>query len=376
MKKANIATTVLFSLFLASFAFINIFTPVRHFSELENRYLAQRPNFTLRNLRLGRFTEGFENFVTDQFFLRDQWVLLKSDLERLTLKRENNGIFIGTHGFLLENYKGPNENLISNIVKLNEFSEIFSSQNLNIHFLLAPNSVEVYKDNLPPFATPYSQEKVLKAVEDKLSSKISFISPLDILKENKDQYIYFKTDHHWTMEGAYHAYKYAGSYLGYSPFTMEQFTIKSVSNKFLGTYSSRANTRISTPDTINVLLPNLDIEYSVWYKESGKSYKTLFNEAHLDTKDKYAYFLDGNHPLVVINTNIENDKKILVIKDSYAHSFVPFLANHYSEVHMLDLRYYNQSITNYIGENGIDEVLFLFNISTFSQTSQLLNIRY
>lgn len=370
MKKVNIVTSASFSLFLILFFFMNILVPPRYFSDLENRYLAQFPNFTFRNLRLGRFTTGVEDFVTDQFFLRDKWVLLKSDLERLTLKRENNGIFIGRNHFLLENYRGPNDFLYRNIEKTNYLARLLPG--IPIRLMLVPNSVEIFPELLPPFASPASQREVMDYVKSQLSRDIIFINPSDILIENRESYIYFKTDHHWTMKGAYFAYYYAGSYLGYTPYSLDKFSIVTVSDNFLGTYHSRANTRRTTTDEIKVFKPNFPTNYDVYYRESGRTYNDMFVYEHLNGKDQYSFFLDGNHPLVRIRTHVQNSKRILVIKDSYAHAFIPFLANHYQEVHVVDLRHFRDDISTYVEQHEIDEVLLLFNVSTYSQTSQIL----
>lgn len=371
MKKVNVINSAVFITFLAMFGIINILSPIRTFSEMENRYLAQIPNLNFRNLRLGRVTTGMENFLSDQFFLRDKWVLLKSDIELFTMKRENNGIFIGKDGFLLENYKGPRDNLYKNINSINNLYALLP--NKDFYFLGVPNSVEIFPHKLPPLANPQGQGKVIEIIESNLSGDIRFINITETMRTNNHEYIYFKTDHHWTMEGAYFAYRYAGSFLGYNPYDFDDFRKDLVSDDFYGTYFSKANNRSTPPDKLFVLTPNFPVKYQVRYSGKEEAFDKLYSSKHLEGRDKYSFFLDGNHPLVTISSDIENNKKILVIKDSYAHSFVPFLANHYSEIHMIDLRYFNTSLTDYIESNMIDEVLFLFNISTFSQDGNILN---
>lgn len=371
MKRVSTINTIMFVAFLGIFGLVNILTPVKAFSEMENRYLAQLPTINLRNLKLGRVTSGIESFVTDQFFLRSQWVLVKSDLERLTLKRENNGIFIGRNGFLLEHYKGPTDNLYKNIGNINNLKAMLPE--LNFYFMAIPNSTEVLDHNLPTFATPHSQREVMDIVSSNLDSRVVFIDVTNALSEVKDQYIYFKTDHHWTMEGAYWAYNYASSYLGYRAHGFHSFRKNLVADDFLGTYYSKTNNRNVKPDEIFALIPEFPTEYSVQYSGSNEVYDQLFSPKHLNGRDKYSYFLDGNHPLVTIKSHATGSDKLLIIKDSYAHSMVPFLANHYSEIHMVDLRYFNSSLSRYISENQISDVLLLFNISTFSREGNIMN---
>src|SRR5699024_4134040 len=92
----------------------------------------------------------------------------------------------------------------------------------------------------------------------------------------------------------------------------------------------------------------------------------------LNTKDQYRFFLDGNHRIVTIEANAKNDDKLVVIKDSYAHAFVPFLAAHFSEIHVLDLRYFSESVTADIELYSIRDALFLYNIQSFSSDKNLI----
>jgi hypothetical protein len=85
----------------------------------------------------------------------------------------------------------------------------------------------------------------------------------------------------------------------------------------------------------------------------------------VNTKDKYALFLNGNHPLVKITTNVKNSKRLLIIKDSYANSLVPFLTSHYSEIYLVDPRYYYEDIGKLVNENKINDMLIVYNVNTF-----------
>jgi hypothetical protein len=185
-----------FVLFLGGTLLLNLLTPDRVFSLRENRYLAKRPEFTVQSILTGRFSSQFEEYITDEFALRDQWVLLKGDLELMMLRRENNGIFFGQDGYLLEDFRKPGPVLARNIERLNRFVQAFPD--LQVHLLLAPNSVALYPEKLPPFASVYDQERVLEEVQRELTAGVKFIPVLPALRAEKDQYLYFRTDHHWT----------------------------------------------------------------------------------------------------------------------------------------------------------------------------------
>lgn len=369
IKSFNKIIVAMFVLFILSINILNIFTSDKVFSESENRMLTQAPKFSMKNLLSGKFTGKFEEYITDQFPLRDFWVSIKSDGEKFTLKTQNNGIFFGKDGYLLENYKRPNEQLIENIKSINTFSN--KIPNFSTYFLLVPNSVKIYEDKLPLFASPYDQLETINKVKESLSENVNFIDVYERLNSKKDEYIYYKTDHHWTMRGAYYAYQSLAKELDITPYSINDFDLEVVSNSFYGTFYSQSNNRQVSPDSIEIFKPKFDIEYKIDYKDNNKSSDSLYEYSYLDKKDKYSMFLDGNHALLTIKSNINNGKKLVIFKDSYSHCFIPFLANHYEEIHVIDLRYYKLSIYDYLQEHEIKEALFLYNVTTFSDDTNI-----
>lgn len=369
IKRANKIIIFMFIVFLFTVNIFNMITPDKKFSESENRVLAQMPRFTMKNLVSGRFSKEFEEYVTDQFIFRDFWVGVKSDIERSILKSENNGIFFGKDGYLLEKYKKSGENLDNNIESINSFSK--KLPDVSTYFLLAPNSVKIYEDKLPLFASPYDQLKTIDKVKDNLDSEINFTDVYEILNGIKDEYIYFKTDHHWTMRGAYYAYEELCRNININPYAINDFDTKIVSDSFYGTFYSKANNRHIKADSIEILNLKFPGKYEVYYADEDKGSDTLYEVEHLETKDKYAVFLDGNHSLMTIKSGIKNNKRLVVFKDSYAHCFIPFLVNHYAEIHVIDLRYYKLDVYDYIEKNDIREALFLYNVSTFTEDENL-----
>ncbi|WP_066496768.1 DHHW family protein [Abyssisolibacter fermentans] len=373
-KSSNKIIVIMFIIFLVSINIFNLLTPDKIFSETENRMLAKAPKFSMKNLLSGKFTDKFEEYVTDQFTFRDFWVSVKSDIEILTLKTENNGIYFGKDGYLLEDYKKPDEQLIENVKSINNFYN--KNPNILTHFLLVPNSVKIYEEKLPLFASPFNQIDTINKVKASLDQNINFIDVYEKLNSKKDEYIYFKTDHHWTTRGAYYAYQVFAKQSGFEAYNIDDFNIETVSSNFYGTFYSRSNNRHVNHDLIEIFRPKFDIDYKVNYLDNNKSSDSLYEYSYLDKKDKYSLFLDGNHALLSIKTNVNNGKKLIIFKDSYSHCFIPFLANHYEEIHVIDLRYYKLNIYDYIEEHQITEALFLYNVNTFSddKTIQLLNI--
>lgn len=372
-KKSDKIIAVVFVTFLAAMMVINFITPDRVFSQRENRYLAKRPGLSLGSIINGRFSRQFEEYITDEFFLRDRWVLVKSDVERMLLRTENNGIYFARGGYLLENYRKPGAAIEWNISRINRFAESFP--NIPTFVMLAPNSVAIYPDKLPAFASVYDQIKVIQRVEQEVDSRLGFIPVYEALNRQRDEYIYFRTDHHWTMRGAYYAYQELARGMGLEPLPTSSFRVETVSTDFWGTYFSRANNRHLQSDSIEVFYPRNPIELNISFNDKEGVFDSLYFPSHLETRDQYSLFLDGNHPLAVIKTDVDNDRRLMIFKDSFAHSLIPFLASHFQEIHIIDLRFFNQNIGEYVESNGITETVFLFSVSGFSRDSTLVNFR-
>ena len=239
--------------------------------------------------------------------------------------------------------------------------------------MLIPNSIYINQDKLPDNVTTYNQEQIINEFYSKLDDKIKTVNVTDILIENKDEYIYFKTDHHMTSFGAYLAYMKYCSVANIEAEKLSNFERKTVSTKFLGTFDSKAQIPNQEKDRIEIYInqKNSDIKSAEYDNETTKS---IFNTEYLDKKDKYSYFLNGNNSKAIIKTNVDNNKKLLVIKDSYAHIMSQFLCENYSEVHFLDPRYTNFDYVEYVKENEITDVLFLYNVSNFTTDTNLNKI--
>lgn len=239
--------------------------------------------------------------------------------------------------------------------------------------MLIPNSIYINQDKLPQYAETYNQKEIINNFYNSLDSKINTINVVDILLENKDKYLYFKTDHHMTSYGTYLAYTKLCRAVNIEPQNIDNFELKTVSKEFLGTFDSKAQVINQEKDQIDIYLNsyNQDIISAEYDKETTNS---IFNKEYLDKKDKYSFFLNGNNAKVVIKTKVENEKKLLVIKDSYAHIMAQFLCQNYEEIHFIDPRYYKASLTEYIKQNNITEILFLYNVSNIVTDLGILSL--
>ncbi|MCJ8006527.1 DHHW family protein [Lederbergia wuyishanensis] len=368
MRNTDKIIAFMFISFLGFICILNLISKDVVFSEDENRILEQKPTLSLKNILSGEFMDRYETYISDQFAWKKEWLGIKAGAEKALMKQESNGIYFGKDGYLLEEFKKPKDQLNKNIEHINFFAE--KNKNLDYYMLLVPTSVEIYNEKLPLFAQSFSQREVIDDVKRQLLDSVHFIEVSNILTDHKNEQIYFKTDHHWTMRGAYYAYVQAANTLGFKPYLINDFNQKIVSNNFYGTFASKVLGHRVEPDTIEMFEPIHERSYTVQY--DGKNKNSLYEWSYLSKKDQYSFFLNGNHSLVTIKSNVINGRKLAIIKDSYAHALIPFLANHFEEIYVIDLRYFHSDLDEFISENEINEVLFLYNIVNFSKDSNLI----
>lgn len=372
MKQTKFIPMLIFILFIGGFSVLNILQKDRSFSEFENRPLTQFPKFTVKKLLEGTFTEQFETYVTDQFFGKTFWTALKAKAEQSILKQENNDVYFGKDDYLFEKPEELTAQLQKNIDYVNQFQS--NNEHFPMTFVLAPTSIDIYPEKLPPFSKEGKHEEIVNLMKESLHTNIQLINPFHNLRSKKEEAIYFRTDHHWTMRGAFYAYEAVANKMGFRPYSLDDFQITSVSHQFYGTFYAKGNDLTVPADTIDVFQPDAEIQYKV-EADDELILESLYDEDFLNKRDQYSYFLGGNHAKTIITSSVKNGQKLLLIKDSYAHAFVPFLANHFEEIHLLDLRYYHANIQQYIEEQKLTEGLILYNSSNFSKDRSIIYLK-
>lgn len=372
-KKYFKLLAVIFILFLNSFFLIGIIEKDKVFSENENRVLSKVPKLTLDNISSGRFSKKFEKYCVDQFPFRDELVKLKTKTDLILGKKEQNGVFISSDGYLIENFSTPdNEAIYQKLLAINKFTKKYKYINQNI--LIVPNASDILSDKLPKNAPVLSQKPFIEGFYNELDPSINKIDVYDALKSQTEAPVFYKTDHHWTTDGAYQAFfKMAPSMnLKVNPDYYKKIL---VSDSFYGTLSSKVGYYDGSGDKIHVYVPNNSSDEAVVsYVEEKTKVPSLYSSSKLDTKNQYELFLEGNHPLVKIKTTAKNTKTLLVLKDSYANCFVPFLTPFYSNIILVDPRYYYEDLYELIEMEGITDILYLYNANTFFDDTFLADV--
>ena len=223
---------------------------------------------------------------------------------------------------------------------------------IDVRTMLVPTASYTLRDKLPPFAPEVDQDELIQEAIDTVPN---FVDVRQALKEHNQEYIYYRTDHHWTNLGVCYAYQVWCQAVGLEVKRPDWYEQKVLSDQFYGTTYSKANLYTAKPDTITAFsLPKQETSLTVDYNLGQKVTDTLYETKHLDTKDKYSVFLDGNQPITKITTSNKNGRKLMLIKDSYANSFATFAANDYEEVYLVDLRHYRAPLFQLVEETGIN----------------------
>lgn len=357
----------IFGLLWTGFIIWNLATPSKAFSENENRYLAEIPKFTYEKLINGEYMNGMDEYINDQFVVRDRWISIKTMVERAMLKQDINSVYFAKDDYLIEkhgNEEVSEEQAGKNMERLIEFVKKYTEKfgNDRVNVMLVPTASEILKDKLPLFATGYNQNAYMDKVIDSIPQG-TFIDIRDMFMKHKEEYIFYRTDHHWTVLGAYYAYENWAKDAGFTPLSKEEFDITLKSDEFHGTLHSKVNTNVK-PDDIYLYQIKKDMDYHLLYNLTEEK-NTLYDLSKLEGKDKYSVYMGGNNAVVEVETNNDNGRRLLVIKDSFAHSFVPFAVNHFEKTYMIDFRYFNGGIEAYMEENEITDVLVLYNTMGF-----------
>ncbi len=336
MKRENRKKAIFCGAFFAvlcGFWLADIFCKDRIYSDWEKRMLAQKPGFSISGLLNGTFGTSYEEWLTDQFPGRDQWVSVKTRCEILLGKKEIQGIYLGKDGYMFaESTQTSDWDRVEQQMK-----EQFGEEHVScIH---APHAGAVLLEYVP-------QGVSFSAVEDDVFQN---------LREHREEYIYFKTDHHWTMLGAYYAYEAWAKQRGIEPIRLDEMEKSVLREDFLGTHYGKIH---YTGGKDELEFYNPGTVCTAVYDLGTADVSGLYQEQHLTGEDAYRYFLDGNHGLVEITTE-ETGGHLVVLKDSFANNLIPFLTAHYEKITVIDPRYFRTDIGRWLADQDVTEVLMI-----------------
>ena len=373
MRKSNILFSIVFLGIIFGFFFVDIFTPDLTFSYSENRTLQQSPKLSWGTIKDGSFMSDMEVYVNDQIKFRDDFVKISTYIKLAMGQKEINGVYI-TDDYLIEKFKESDidkELLDKNI----DFVSTFLDKHSNAYISLIPTSTEILGNKLSKYAGNVDQQELINFIYNGKQS----IDIYNKLLEHNTEDIYYKTDHHWTTLGAYYGYLSICEELGLEAMSLSEFDKVEIDAEFKGTIQSKVNLSFENDILYKYVPNNLGVTYSrvvdEMYQQSSDS---LYDLSKLNSKEKYAVYVGGNSSITRIFTeNGKEDKgRLLLIKDSFSHSLAPFLANHYSEVVLVDLRYYMGGIEYFLKSEKEDfnDIIVIFNLKNFVDDRNLIRL--
>ena len=340
-KRTGLAPLIAISAILLALSVGSFFlTPDRAFSENENRYLQLTPKLTWDNVMSGKFMTDAENYTGDQILLRDVWTATRSLLQRAEGKEDISGTYLGADGRYFAKVTDDSfdwNSLVKNAGYVRDFFDANSGKPCTA--LIVPSPAGVLRDALPENAPYFDEDRAFTALSDTLGDTL--LDSRQTLSAVDDPY--YHTDHHWTTMGAQAVY---GQWAAATGHTARSYDLTLASDHFRGTLYSKVLLPDSVYDSV-YYAPEITAESVVCDGEDG----TLYDLSALEQKDKYELFLGGNYGKAVITTGVENGRHLLLVKDSFANSFVPFLTGDYETITMIDLRYYRDSMQSLADES-------------------------
>lgn len=356
-RKAKFIISRFFFLSIVLVLIANVLSPDQKTSDLENRSLAQFPDSLSENT-----FKNLETYYSDQFIGRNALIHLNYLTQKVSGVREIQGVYLGK-GQLIEKTASENKKQLKrNLNAINSFQK--KNKDCTTQFMLVPNAVSIQSDHLPAFVSDDIQNQQMDEIQKSLNGNIQQLDARKQLSQHSDEYIYYKSDHHWTSLGAYY-----GAQLVNNDVNMNNYDSYAVSNDFQGTLASKTGS-MNIKDEIDIYPPK-NLDYIVTYGAEAKTLRSIYRSKGLKQKDQYQVFFGGNEGLINISINNDSDKRLLLIKDSYANALVQFLLPYYRTITIIDPRYYFDDIDQEIDKDLITDILFVYNCNTFVQDTSL-----
>ena len=347
--------------------------PHRSFSENEKRVLAQPPVVSAEGVADGSLFADVETYLSDHFPGRDGWVGANAYLEQAEGWGAVRSIVSGTDGWLFSApLSDDRQTLQDNMQAITAFAQ---AQTVPVYWMAVPTSGAVVENKLPALHLDYPDADMLEQARRIAGDSLHW---LDVMGEfcttQAREGLYYRTDHHWTTEGAYRAYRLLMREMGEPSVMRDIFSVERVPD-FYGTAYSKSGLWLTPPDEIELWtddsLQTMTRVYDGNSQEPVVQKGMLFRE-YLSGADKYPVFLSGNHARIHIETNADTDKRLLVVKDSYAHALAPFLAEEYRTIDLIDLRYFKrQTVSDWMEGHPVDAILFVYGLSSLAEDKNL-----
>ena len=364
-SKSKYIISVIFVAFIGIFAVLFWVLPKSDFSPKEKRYLQGFPEISVQSLTDGTFETDFENYINDHMVLRDVFMGVNSYSNIAVLNNGSDGVYKCSDGYLI-NEPATDSRLDLNLSVTADFKD---KTGIDTTVMIVPSTGYIMEDKLPLVHKNYNDDRYYNRIESFCQKNgLGFVDLRDTFNSHKNStQIYYKTDHHWTTVGAYLAYQSLCEKWGIEVKETNGYIVEKTPD-FYGTTYNTSGFWLNESDTIEVW-KNRDNHSTCEITANGKTtaYKSMFFPKQLEGADKYTVFLNGNNPVTTVkNPDNKGKEKLLVIKDSFSHCLAPFLSEKFSQITLVDMRYYKKSVSEEIvKKDKFDKVLICMSMDNF-----------
>ncbi|GAB6927487.1 hypothetical protein JCM10914A_14700 [Paenibacillus sp. JCM 10914] len=385
-RLSNIIMTCLFLGCIILVGFIMLLKPDRLNSEFENRKLEQRPVLNKYDLISGEYFKSYETYFSDQLFTRDLLIKAYTKLQLSMNKTIINSTVVAEDNWLMDipTTSFKKSTFVKSIQQMNDLASYSTDNNISINLVLAPHKKNILENIYPKFIQKNVGSRSRDHFAKNIDSKVNYI---DLAQHFQDTFtheqlkeMYFRTDHHWNLRGAFNSYKYILTQLG-------DEIVKEELNRPILDYEVRCSNSANFLGSYNRKLFGLkdyNYEYLCGYFPNDQSHLQKFkainsrgaefnniNEVFGRSLDKaelsYAGITSSDFAEIKFHYSNISSINMLILKDSYANAIVPFLAQHFSSTSVIDLRHYHEmNVYKYIEENNINAILILYNDTNLS----------
>lgn len=372
-KHVNIFLIFTMIIVMAVLSLGSLAAPDRDKSDNENRFLTQKPKFSVENVLEGKFETQLEDYLSDQIVGRENWIKIMSSTLNSVGYSDVNGVYILDDGRLIERKTQAEFNSVrfkNNLEQIAEMNEEVSKSGAEVRVMLIPTAAHSYR-NLANLSTNFDEEEAFIIARDTLGDILIDLEDAFVPDDNASDGYYYKTDHHWNYFGAE---KGAAIYRDSLGLKQRDWEAEELTKDFKGTLYSKVLLSERVRDTISV--PGDSVDMDVKVSIGDERYDSVYFMDRLENKDKYEVFLGGNYEKVDIyneEPGAEDKPRLMIVKDSYANSFVPFIMDDFSLITMVDTRYFRQSVKDAVLDGEYDQVLVLYSVSNFSEEKMSLN---
>ncbi len=421
-KKTDKIKTAVFFGAAAIFFLIGLLLFLRpKVSENEKRELTKFPKFTVSSFLSGEFTNQVSLWYSDTYPLREAMISADGAIESLYgIRNEQmisgetgddipdetmppidldgeiewtptddgkgeqlDGLYVnGNTAYQL--YAFSEENSKNYVKLINKFANQVKGE-ADVYTLIAPLHYQtaLSKDTAAKYGASDGEAAIDYIYSGFSGTDVVTVDALDELYAHNTEYLYYRTDHHWTARGAYYAYVAFCQAKGITPTPLEDYK-RLQFDGFLGTLYAKAKEPAAMrndPDYVEAFVPIGTNENFIVTDRDGNIHREYYivneytDSFYTAAGSKYNCFIAGDNPLSEIhNEEITDGSSIVLVKESYGNAFAPFLVDSYEYVYILDYRYYEGSLAEFVKEKGIDDVLFLNVVSNTSTAERLMEL--